>query len=206
MSYRSDPRGLSKYEYGGILAAGLAYLVLQQADAVGLVRFDEAAHRVLRASNNPSQFNALIKELEQPPAGPKTRIGSVLDNLAEQLERRHLVVIISDLFDDADDLIRGLRHLRHRRHEPIVMHVMDHAELVFPFSHWTRFRGLEGYEPLLTEPRMIRERYLEEVRKFQERVRRAAHELRTDYEVFDTSFPLDSALSTYLATRSGRAA
>src|ERR1041384_556680 len=126
MSYRSDPRGLSKYEYASIIAAGLGYLVLQQADAVGLARFDEQAGHTLRASNNPAQFNAIVKELDSPATGRKTRIRAVLDTLADQLARRHLVVLLSDLFDDVDDIIRGLRHLRHRRHEPVVMHVMDH--------------------------------------------------------------------------------
>lgn len=206
MSYRSDPHGLTKYEYGSLIAAGLAYLILQQADAVGLVRFDEQPQRVIRTTSNPAQFNSIIRELEQPPSGGKTHIRGVLDALAEQLVRRHIVVLISDLFDDADDLIRGIRHLRHRRHEPIVLHVLDHAELEFPFSQWTRFKGLEGFEPLLTEPRMVRERYLAEVRRFQEKVRHGCHELMADYVVFDTSRPIDQALSDYLATRAGRGA
>ena len=204
MAYRSDARGLSKHEYAGIVAAGIAYLVLQQGDAVGLARFDENAHRVYKATNHPAQFNTIIHELEQPPVGKKTCIRPVLDALAEQLTRRHMVVILSDLFDDPDDILRGIRHLRHCRHEPMVLHILDHAELEFPFTQWTRFKGLEGFDPLLTEPRMVRERYLAEVRRFQEKVRQGCHELKADYTVFDTSLAIDQALSDYLATRAHR--
>jgi uncharacterized protein (DUF58 family) len=206
MAYRGDARGLSKYEYAAVLAAALSYLVLQQADAVGLAAFDETPGRVLRASNRRGQYAALLQELQRPPGGRATRIRAVLDSLAEQLVHRHLIVILSDLFDRPDEALRGLHHLRHRRHELLVLHVMDHAELEFPFKSLTRFTGLEGIEPLLTEPRIIRDRYLAEVRRFIETLRRGCHELKADYELFDTSLPLDTALSGYLATRAGRAA
>ena len=204
MGYRSNPAGLTKYEYASVIAASLAYLTLQNADAVGMVRFDDRPGRLLKASNNPAQFHTIVHELEQPPRGAKTDVGGVLETLTELLHRRHLVVLLSDLFDSARQIVRGLRRLRHRRHEPIVMHVMDHAELEFPFKQWTRFRGLEGATPLLTEPRVIRERYLAVVREFMDRIRQACNDQRTDYQVFDTSGPLDDALANYLATRAER--
>ncbi|MEE8169941.1 MAG: DUF58 domain-containing protein [Phycisphaerae bacterium] len=206
MAYRSSPRGLSKYEYASCLAVGLAYLVLQQNDAVGLVTFDEQPGRIVRASNRRGQYQVLQRELDRPPIGKKTRIRQVLDGLAEKLRQRHIVVVLSDLFDDPNDVLRGLRHLRHRRHEPVVLHVMDHAETEFPFTQRTRFIGMEELGPLVTEPRAIRERYLSEVRGFVEQLRRGCHDLRADYERFDTSRPLDSALTGYLATRAQRAA
>ncbi len=206
MAYRGDPAGLSKHEYAVTIAGAMAHLVLHQADAVGLAIFDDRVQRVIPAVHKAGQFRAMCRELGVPPGARKTRIRPVLDALAEQLDRRHLVVILSDLFDDPRELLKGVRHLRHRRHEPIVMHVMDHAELEFPFARRTRFRGLEGFEPLVTEPRVVRERYLAEVRRFVEQLRAGCHELNADYVLFDTDRPLDEALATYLANRQARAA
>lgn len=204
MTYRSDPRGLSKFEYAATLAAGMAYLILQQTDAVGMAMFDESPGRLLPASNRRGQFHAIVHVLETAQAGGRTRIRQVLESLAEKLTHRHLVVLASDLFDNTDGIMHGLGHLRHRRHETIVLHVMDHAELEFPFTQRTLFRGLEGFAPITTEPRAIRERYLEEVQKFRDRVRKGCHELLCDYWLFDTSMAIDVALSNYLATRAQR--
>lgn len=204
MSYRGNPRGLSKYEFACITAAALAHMVLDQADAVGLLTFDERPGRVLSASNRHGQYRALVQEMDRAPGAGKTRIRAVLDGLAEQLSHRHLILLVSDLLDDADDVLRGLRHLRHRRHEPIVLHVLDHDEIEFPFSARTRFVGMEASGRVVSEPRAIRARYLEALQRFTDKMRRGCHELRADYARFDTSHSLDGALSTFLAIRAGR--
>ncbi len=204
MSYGSDPAGLNKHEYATAIAASLAYLALQQQDSVGLATFDEQISRYVRPSNNPGHWKTLIHEMETGIGRRKTTVRGVIEDLADRLPRRVLVVILSDLFADLDEVARALKHLRYRRHEAIVFHVMDHAELEFPFTSATRFEGLEAGGTLLVEPKALRARYLDEVRRFTSTLRALCRELRTDYEVVDTSRPLNAVLTAYLATRNSR--
>jgi uncharacterized protein (DUF58 family) len=155
MSYRSDDAPMSKHEYATCIAAALAYLALRQQDSVGLALFDERVTKFLRPSNNPAQWKTLIRELLSATGPGKTSLRAVLDELAERLRQRSLVVVISDMFDEPRRTLKGLRHLRYRQHETIVFNVWDPAELTFPFVGPTRFEGLEGRGPLLTDPRWL---------------------------------------------------
>ena len=205
MAFRSPAAPLTKHDYAVVIAASLAYLaVRKQRDSVGLALFDEAVTHYLRPSRSPTSWQTIIRELQGPTGSAKTGIRQVLDDLAERLERRALVILISDLFDDVEDILRGLGHLRHRRNEVIVCGIWDDAEYDFPFHGPTLFEGLEQAGKLLTEPRSLRDRYLDEVRRFNSRLRNGCHQLRVDYAPFRTSTPLDAAISTYLATRSAQ--
>lgn len=204
MNYRSSESPLSKRDYATTVAAALAYLALHQSDAVALVTFDSQVRRTTRASNNPNKWRLVVQELERAESTGQTAFRSVFDEMAETLHRRHLVVILSDLLGEPADILYGIKHLRHRGHEPIVLHTLDRAELTFPFRTPTRFDGLEGAGPLPTEPRVMRERYLNEVRAFVRALRRGCHEEQADYELLDTSASLSMALSAYLATRARR--
>lgn len=201
MAYQSDPAGLSKLEYATAVGASLAYLALRQQDSVGLAAFDEEISRFIRPSNNSGHWKTLIHEMEAAAGPRKTSVRAVMDDLAERLPRRALVVVLSDLFDDLDEIARGLRHLRYRQHEVIVFHVMDHAELEFPFRSATLFDGLEAGGKLLVEPRALRRRYLHEVRHFSDAMKGRCRELHMDYVLIDTSHPLDAVLTSFLATR-----
>ncbi len=200
MTFSSMP--MSKYEYGISAAAALSYLTLQQQDAVGLALFDVNLHHYLKPSNHPTHWKQLIHEMAGKTGPRKTSMRRVLDDLAERMGRRGLVAIFSDLFDDADQILAGLKHLRYRRHEVIVFHVLDPQERTFPFSQTTLFEGLEQYGEVLTEPRALRTRYLEEVEKFTSRVRRGCRDMGVDYHLLDTSERLDVTLSQFLAARS----
>ena len=134
----------------------------------------------------------------------KTSIANVLSELGERLAQRTLIILVSDLFDAPEDILTGLEHVRYRRHEPVVWNVWDPAELNFPFSGPTLFDGLESTGRLLTEPASLRQRYLDEVRAFQSAMKTGCGRMNVDYSMFDTSVPLDMALSSYLATRSAR--
>jgi len=206
MAYRSDAAAMSKYEYAALLAASLAYLALhKQRDSVGLALFDGQVTRYLRPSRSAARFKKIIHELKRGTGSAKTSLRRVLDDLADSARggrERMLVVLISDLFDDVDELLKGLSHLRFRGNEVIVCSVWDQAEYDLPFTGPTLFDGLEQAGRLLTDPRALRDRYLEEVRRFTERLRQGCHRLRIDYAPFSTSSPLDVALSAYLATRS----
>lgn len=204
MSYRSSSSALSKRDYATTVCAAMAYLALQQADAVALVTFDSKLRRTTRASNNPNKWKLVVQELESAQGTGKTAFRSIFDELAEMLSRRHLIIILSDLLGETTDVLNGIRYLRHRGHEPIVLHTLDRAELTFPFDQPVRFDGLEEMGPLLTEPRVMRERYLNELNEFIDTLRRGCHEQQADYELLDTSTPLNVALSAYLAMRSKR--
>ncbi len=202
MSYRSDRAPMSKHEYATSLAAALAYLALRQQDAVGLALFDEHVTEYVRPSNHPTHWKTLLQELVGATGPAKTSIRAVLDDVAERVGRRTMVVLISDLFDDAAEILHGLRHLRYRRNEALVLNVWDPAELTFPFAGPTRFEGLEAAGNLLTEPQLLRRRYLVEIERFLAALRRGCRNMQIDYELFDTAGALDISISAFLATRS----
>ncbi len=206
MHYRSADASVTKYEYATAIAAAIAYLTLQQQDSVGLTLFDEHLNSFVRPSNNAQHWKTLVHELASPPAAQsaKTAVGRALGELAERLSHKMLLILISDLFDDLDAILKSFKHLRYRHHELIVWNVWDHAELALPFKGPTMFDGLESAGTLLMDPRSLRARYLEEVERFQTRLRAACGQMHIDFTIFDTSTPLDAALSGYLATRSAR--
>jgi uncharacterized protein (DUF58 family) len=202
MTYRSPHAAMSKHDYAISIAASLTYLALRQQDAVGLALFDESVRRFLRPNSNPGQWKAVIHELEGSTGPAKTSMRRVLDELADRIKQRALIILISDCFGDLDDFYQGMKHVRYRKNEVILCHVMDPAELTFPFKGPTQFAGLEATGNLLCEPRALRARYLAEVEQFKAGLRRICRELRLDYELYNTQDPLDVALSAYLATRS----
>ena len=134
----------------------------------------------------------------------KTATGPIFHELAETFKKRGIVVIFSDLFDDVDSILAGLKHFRHRRHEVILFHVLDPAELDFPFQQTTLFRGLEQLPDVLIEPRALRAAYLREFERFIHRVKQGCRMHQIDYVLMRTDRTLDVALSSYLASRMKR--
>src|SRR5262249_8421354 len=157
MQYRSG--SVSKYDYACMVAAAMSYLILHQQDSVGLVTFDDQVRQFLRPSGQPSHLKQLVSVMNQGAAREKTELAPIFHDLAERINRRALIVILSDLFDNVADLQAGLKHLRHKRHEVVVFHILDGAELDFPFQEATLFRGLEQHPELLTDPRSLRRAY-----------------------------------------------
>lgn len=204
MSYGSEDGALTKHEYATAIAAAIAYLALHRRDAVGVAHFDDRLRQFIRPSNHTQQWKTIIDELEGKTGPAKTSIAKVCAELSDRLAQRSLIMILSDLFDDVPSVLKGLSQLRYRRHEVVVAGVWDHAELTLPFRGLTMFEGLEAGDKLLAEPGGLRERYLEEVRRFQTALQRGCADAQIEYAPFDTSQPLDAALSTYLATRSAR--
>jgi uncharacterized protein (DUF58 family) len=204
MDYLGDDAGMSKRDYASTVAASLAHLLLGQRDAVGMVLFDREVAQQLPWSSNQSHLHHIVELLEKAETRPATDIGATLHQLADQLPRRGLILLFSDLFDDPDRTLAGLRHLRHRDHEVILCHVMDRHEIEFPFRSLTRFEGLEASEPLMADPNALREAYLEEVEQFRTTVREGCLANGVDYIEMVTDQALDVALTAYLATRASR--
>ena len=204
MRYKSDGAAMSKLEYAQTVAASLAYLILQQQDSVGLATFDSEIRSLVRASSNPSHLKQLLHVMEQTTAERKTRTGPIFHDLAERLKKRGVVIILSDLFDDVPSMMAGLKHFRHRRHEVILFHVLDPAELDFPFRDVTLFKGLEQLPEVITDPRSLRKGYLAEFGNFLQTVRKGCRNQHIDYVEMRTDTSLELALTTYLASRMNR--
>jgi uncharacterized protein (DUF58 family) len=201
MAYQSAAAPMSKLEYAKLAAAALAYLVLHQQDSVGVVTFDREIRSLVRPSSSPSHLKEVLHVIERSAAERKTDTGIIFHELAERLKKRGIVIVLSDLFDDVDAMMVGLGHFRHRRHEVIVMHVLDPAELDFPFRQTTLFRGLEGLGEVLAEPRAVRKAYLDEFQKYLRRLKQGCRQHRIDYILLRTDQSLEVALSSYLASR-----
>ena len=203
MAYRGAAP-MSKIEYGSVLAAALAFLMNRQRDATGLIAFDERIVFRLPAGARPGHLHALLLALERMEVGKKSDVGRPLHQLAEALMKRSLVVVISDLLDDPEPIVRGLRHLKFRGTDVIVFQVLDPNELTFPFKGSSRFRDLESSEEVVTEPTKVRTGYLRELAGLTLHYDRALRGSGIDYVQLDTSQPLDFALLAYLDARSRR--
>jgi uncharacterized protein (DUF58 family) len=204
MQYRSG--GVSKYDYACMLGAALSYLILHQQDSVGLATFDDHVRQFLRPSSQPSHLKEIVQVMNLGATREKTRLAPLFHDLAERIHHRSLLVILSDFFDDVDDLLAGLMHLRYKKHEVVVFHVLDPAELEFPFQQATLFRGLEQLPELLTDPRSLRQGYLNEMGKFILDFQRGCRSQKIDYLQLRTDANLGVALSSYLGRRLTRTA
>ncbi len=204
MRYKSDDAPCSKFEYGCFVTASLAHMILGQQDSISLGLFDDEVTKFIPPSSHPSHLKNILHQLNDTKPREKTDLGSVFEAMAERVRKKGLVIIVSDLFGDVEATIRGLRHFRHRRHELILFHVLDKAELEFPFNTMTRFEGLEGMDKVTLNPRSLRRAYLDEFEAFVKDIRRACRKSRIDYVQLHSSMPLDVALTSYLATRSER--
>ncbi len=205
MSYQSERAPVSKLEYAKYIAAALCYLVVRQQDAAGFVTFDSRVGQLLRPSSQPSHLKQIFHVMDKTTAAGETSIGPILHDLAERIQKRGLVIILSDLFDDVGSLLSGLKHFRHRRHDVSVMQVIDPAEQDFPFEDPTLFKGLEGQPEQMTEPRALRRAYRAEFEKFLREVRRGCRDLQMDHILLRTDEPLDVALTAFLSRRRLRA-
>ena len=199
MAYGS--RDFTKLEYGQVLAASIAFLMNRQRDAVGLMAFDERIVEMLPASARPGHLRALLVTLDRLQIGRATDVSKPLHQLADSLSKRGLVVLISDLLDDPDEVIRGLKHFQYRGTDVIVFHVLDPDEVEFPFDRATRFEDLETSEEITAVPGLVRAHYLNEIGRLVERYRRELGAAGIDYQLLKTTDPLELALMSYLSTR-----
>ncbi len=209
MAYPEHPTsgGMTKYDYACTLAASLVYLLMHQQDACGLTMFDESIRERIPPTSSTGQLRSIIDVIERNAPSDATDVKMLFMQLAEQFKQRGLVVLISDLLTDVDEVIQGLQRLRYTRHDVIVFHVLDYDEVHFPFEDNTQFDGLEAPDvSLLTDPQSLRESYLEIVQAFISKVRSECMNHRIDYKLMTTRDPLDAGLSTFLAARMHQAA
>ncbi len=199
MAYRSGEH--SKLEYSKVLVASLIWLLLRQQDAAGVTIYNDRIRNEVPASSSPGHMRDVLYALESAQPEEDTDMSTVFHELAERITKRGLIMLVSDLLDDPEVILKGLKHFRHKRHEVVVFHVLDHQEIEFPFRDLTMFEGLETFPELMTDPRALRDAYLDAKRAHCDKIRAGCLNNRMDYVPLDTSQPLDAALSAYLATR-----
>jgi uncharacterized protein (DUF58 family) len=198
-------RTSSKFEYARRLAAALAYLMISQRDAVGLVTLDTELRSMIPPKSAPGHFSLLCQSLEQAEVGGEAPLSDILHNLAGRIKRRGLIVILSDGFDKLDALTASLRHLRHRHHEILFLQVLAPEEEEFPFRRPSQFRNLENFDKTLrVNPSALRAAYLEKFEGFCRDLKEAVRGMNADYHRVSTAQTHERTLLDYLATRSGR--
>lgn len=205
MRFCGSASELSKFEYACHLAASMAYLCLRQGDAVGLIRFDSQLRSVIPAASKASTLRILLQALHEAKPQNESRVPEALHEIATRIPRRGLVIVISDLLDDASDIVKSLYGLRHQKHDLIVFQVLSDEELTFPFDTSTQFRDLEDVAADIdVDPRAIRRDYLQRFQAHLEALDRGCGELHADYVLYNTRTPYADALSRYLASRMRR--
>lgn len=198
-------RTASKFEHARQLAAALAYLMISQRDAVGLVTFDSELRAMIPPRSAPGHFSVLCRALEGAGVGGEVPLSGLLHTLAGRIKRRGLVIVLSDGFEKLGDLTSALQHLRHRRHEVLFLHVLAPEEEEFPFRRPAKFRDLEAPDRTLrVNPSALRAAYLEKFEAFCRDLKEAVRGMNADYHRVSTARALDQTLLDYLAARSGR--
>lgn len=202
MRFTSDERRPSKLAYSRVLASCLAYLLLRQNDAVGLVAFDERPLLRVPARSVRRQLFQVLKGLREAPEGVGTDLGPVLHDVAERIPRRGLVVLLSDLMDDPQTVLSGLEHFRHRGHEVLVFQVLDPREIDLDYPGEVEFTALEDpSQRLRTEPGHVRAGYQARLQDWRQRLRRECRRLLVDLVELSTDQPVGPALGAYLMKR-----
>ncbi len=192
---------LTKLQYGKMMAACLSYLVLHQGDAVALGLFDVSMRDYTPRSDHQATIHRLMSKLAAFEPKEQTNIAVVLHDMAMQIRRKGIVIIISDFFDDEEKILDGIQHLRFGGNEVIVFHTLDPHELEFPFFGLVEFEGLEKIPKILTRPGEIRKSYLREMEGFRLRLRDGCEKNQCHYVLVNTGQPLEDILSGYLAFR-----
>ena len=200
MDYASD--GITKFDYGCTLTASLAYLILKQQDAAGLVTFSTRIEAFVPPRAKRDYLIQILHALENRGPAGETNVGKILEEIGAQIKRRGLVILVSDLLDEPEQILKGLRLFRFKGNDVIVFHLLDQAELDLPFDGNILFEDLEAANlKVVADPRSIRNTYREVVQEFITEMRKQCHDNAIDYQLISTSTPLDRALASYLSWR-----
>ena len=195
---------LTKFEYAICLAASLCYLMIQQQDPVGLVTFDQSIRDCVPPKSRRSQVGQVLSMLARLKPTGATDIQNSLVQLAAMLRHHSLVMIFSDLLGDTEATIQGLRRLRHGGNDVILFHILDEAEVTFPFTDLMELEDPESLEKLQVDGAAYQQTYIEEVTAYRDELQRECIQSGVDYIPLDTSMPFDKALMEYLLSRQAR--
>ena len=193
---------INKLEYAKYLCATLAYLLHKQRDSVGIATFDTTIAEYIPPSAKRTNFMQILKTLDSAQACAETSLSNVLLELAQKIKRRGLVIVLSDLLDDPQAVLRSLRSFRYRKHELLVLHILDTDGRTFPFPDQAVFVDMETSQEMAIQPSMIRDSYRKKFGKLLETYRHTLLSAHIGYEILYTNTPYDRALLAYLHKRS----
>jgi uncharacterized protein (DUF58 family) len=199
MAYAS--RGITKLEYGQFLAASLGYFAFKQRDAVGFISYDDDVIDYIPARGSIGHLNTVLHAIERAHAGEKTDFVKSLVKVSERIRRRGIVVVISDLYEEPNQVLSGLRHLALRGNDVIVFQILDPNELRFDFADAAQFVDMETRAEMHVVPDYIRQEYRRILNSQIAQYEKECRKDRMDFMMMDTSQPLDSALFGYLVRR-----
>lgn len=211
MAYGGTPEGktprggpnapTSKFDYAARLVASLGYLMLGQSESVGLALFGPKLEQWVAPRSGTAQLSRVIDVLERTVPRGDANHGRAMQEVADRLGKRSLVIVVSDLFSPINKVREGLARLRHDRHETIVLQILDRDEIGFPFRKWSRFRGLEGEQAVLVEPALMRKVYLENFKAHRRGMEETCRSLGVELFPCVTSRSLIEAITQLLHRR-----
>lgn len=205
MDYRGDEKGLSKLQYAQLIACSLGFLVTSQQDSVGLATFAKEIHQWLRPSSSPVQLEDMIRLMEQPRnTKAKSDISQVLQLCRDRLNKPNLLILISDLLDQADQLLRSIELLQLAGHDVLVIHILDPWEISFPFDQTSQFDGLEGAGTLVVDPLNVGAAYRKAMQTFCQQIEVGCLQREADYFRVTTEQTLSVSLPNILSQRNLR--
>ena len=200
MRFAADGR-ISKFEYACYLAAAMAMLMLRQRDAVGLTLYSNNIKTFLPPNSKPSYISQILMELENAIPQDTTGTADALEMMAERINRRGLVMIFSDFFDNTDSIINAIRHLRHKKHEVLLFNILDPKEMDFNFGQPANFIDLETGEQIITQPHQIKKDYAVAMKEYLNNLQKECIRHNVDYNLINTSMSFDKALLDYIIKR-----
>lgn len=199
MTYSSQ--SITKLHYASVLTACLAYLMLKQRDATGLLLFDDHIRQSLPIKSIPVYIREIIQSLDNIQPGSDTNITNALHSIADKIKRRGLIIIISDLLDDPEAVLSGIKHLQYNKHEIIVFQVVDDKEIDFDFKGEFVFEDLETHQKIKTDSRYVNQEYINQFKHHCDYYKTRLHENYIEYNILRTSQPIELALAQYLIRR-----
>jgi len=199
MTYKSDK--ISKLQYANSLAAALSYIMINQQDALGLVKFSDKIDCFIQPKSRPSHLNIILNQLNDFESGKNTNIEKVLHEMADRINKRGLIILISDLLDEPKKIMKGLKHFRHKNQEIIVFHLFDRKEIIFDYNTRTKFLDMETGVEIDTEPWNIRNNYVNLINDLQNFYKTQCSNDLIDYIPIITDQNLDLSLTEYIKKR-----
>jgi uncharacterized protein (DUF58 family) len=200
MSYSSG--NLTKLEYAKAFASALSYLMISQQDAVGLLTYSDRITNYIPPRSMRSYLNVIFKELFQLQAEDRTQTADILHALADRIKKRGLIILISDLIDEPEQILQGLQHFRHQKHEVILFHIQDKDEIDFSFKTETEFVDSESGEKITVNPWQIKNDYKKAYNDNTLYLKTKCHEAFIEYNPITTDTPFEDNLMQYLTKRS----
>lgn len=199
MNFAGTPGGITKFDYARYLAACLAYFSSTQRDRIGMATFDDDVRNYIPPS--AKHLHVILHALEKVQPGRKGNLDRPLVKLSESFRRKSLIVLISDFYDEPRNVLEAVTHLKGRGNDVIVMHILDKAEIEFPYEDASNFQDLESDERIPIVPYALRDKYTQLVQEHIASLSTLMSQNRIDYTLFNTSQPLDVALFNYLSNR-----